>query len=165
MSDPFMSPFGLKPKPTQPVVLTASWNVMSPAGLSKPHFRHTSCSWSRYSIKGIVTSIAHDPVAQISSREKKGSGEHMMPLQSCKAETLQTELNTSGAAKLPPTIQRHTCVSRSAQVIVGGGVKCSGIYCLPLLNNKNWAPCHILILVKPHKSFKLNFFKALVLNP
>lgn len=79
ISEPCMPPLGLKPKPTQPVVLTASWNVMFPWRSSKPHFRHTRRSWSRYSMKGRPG--CDDPLAalvpRLSSTARRGSGECM----------------------------------------------------------------------------------------
>lgn len=75
-SDPCMFPLGLKPKPTQPVVLTTSWNVMVPWRSSKPHFKHTRCSWSRYSMKGRPGS--DDAQTQrLSSTARRGSSERM----------------------------------------------------------------------------------------
>lgn len=80
MSDPFMPPFGLKPKPTQPVVLTVSLNVMSPCNLSKPHFRQTKWFWSRYSMKGMVGSDASALCVATKNMQSRGSRECMMSL-------------------------------------------------------------------------------------
>ena len=120
ISAPFIIPLGLKPKPTQPVVLTVSLNVMSPFRSSKPHSRHTWWSRSRYTMKGMECCDATAPLGPARERQRKRSRERMMSLWSWKSSHWAQCLWTHKTPSLPPsshTPPTHTWAVRWSQVI------------------------------------------------
>lgn len=84
ISEPFIPPLGLKPRPTQPVVLTTSLNVMFPWWLSKPQLRHTRWFLSRYSIKGRSVGSDVFALSAQTNMKRRGSRETMMRPWSCR---------------------------------------------------------------------------------
>ncbi len=79
-SAPVIPPLGLKPIPTQPLVLTVSSNKMVPWISSNPHLSHTLCSRSRCSEKGRRGSSSAQP-HWTESKSRTRDNVTMFPLQ------------------------------------------------------------------------------------
>lgn len=102
ISAPFIPPLGLKPKPTQPVVLTTSSKVMFPCSWSKPQLRRARRFWSRNSPKGRSEGSDVCVLSVQRNMKKRGRKETMMCPWACRRSKWAWSLRNV-PPHLPPT--------------------------------------------------------------